>query len=515
VDLNRREALPAILALTTTAPAALAAAGSQIPWPRQAALGPPRRFSFDELKARAATLAKGPPAPAAPAPQSIKAIDYDAFWRIAYRPEATLWGDRPGDRGVRFFPLSRATPESVAVHVTAGGLAREVVYAPGLFRAPADSPFGALGPHAGFAGFRIMNADHQSDWIAYMGASYFRSADPFNQYGLSARGVAIDTGEDPEEFPRFTAFWLENAPAGLVVYALLEGTSVTGAYRIAHARSPKGLVQDISAALYFRKTVSRLGLAPLTSMYWYGRSDRTPSADWRPQIHDSDGLELWTGAGERIWRPLANPARVAVNAFVDRGPRGFGLMQRDRSFEDYQDDGAFYERRPSAWVEPGGDWRAGAVQLVELPTSSETADNIVAFWTPEAPVAAGDVLEVGYRLHWTDEAPGRTGGAKVVATRVGRGGRPGADPRTGTHKLAIDFAGPALASLPPGSPVEPVVSLSRGAAVDPTAHPVAGGPVWRLVFQVEAAPGEVLDMRAYLKRGGDALTETWMSQLVG
>ena len=167
-----------------------------------------------------------------------------------------------------------------------------------------------------------------------------------------------------------------------MVYALLDGPSVTGAFRIGHARSAAGLVQDIEAQLHFRKAVGLLGLAPLTSMYWYGPSDRAPADDWRPQIHDSDGLSIWTGPGERIWRPLANPPRVMANAFLDTHPRGFGLMQRDRDFSDYQDDGAFYEKRPSAWVEPVGDWGRDRCSWWRSRPAARSDDNIVAFWTP-------------------------------------------------------------------------------------------------------------------------------------
>jgi glucans biosynthesis protein len=249
-------------------------------------------------------------------------------------------------------------------------------------------------------------------------------------------------------------------------------------------------------------------------MYWYGQSDRTPADDWRPQIHDSDGLAIWTGAGERIWRPLADPPRVMVNAFGDKGPRGFGLMQRDRNFEDYQDDGVFYNRRPSAWVEPVGDWGAGSVQLVELPTQRETDDNIAAFWTPAAPTKAGQSLAYRYRLHWTDQEPSPEGVARVVASRQGQGGRPGQPIPPGRRKLVVDFAGAALTGLTRQSGVEPVVGSSLGQPVDPVAYPVEGQNRWRLMFDLDVAPGKVIDLRAFLRHGGGALTETWIYQLI-
>jgi glucans biosynthesis protein len=500
----------------------LAAAAVAPSWPTGAPLGPPHPFSFDRLKASAAALARRPYRPPVGPPAAlVRAIDYDAFGRISYHPAATLWGDAPGGRGVRFFPLGRPAPVAVAMNVVSGGQARTVNYAEALFDMPAGSPARALGDKGGFAGFKALNADRRTDWIAYLGASYFRSADPFNQYGLSARGLALDTAvAGPEEFPIFTSFWLqEDAGDDLTVYALLDGPSVAGAFRIGHRRSPAGLVQDIEVALHFRKAVARLGLAPLTSMYWYGQSDRTPADDWRPQIHDSDGLSIWTGAGERIWRPLADPPRVMVNAFADKGPRGFGLMQRDRNFQDYQDDGVFYDKRPSAWVEPLGDWGAGSVQLVELPTVRETDDNIVAFWTPATTPKAGQSLAYRYRLHWVAEEPAPMGVARVVATRSGQAGRPGQPTPPGRRKLVVDFAGAALVGLTRDSGVEPVVGSSFGQALDPVAYPVEGQDHggqnrWRLMFDLDAPPGRVIDLRAFLRRNGGALTETWIYQLV-
>jgi glucans biosynthesis protein len=511
-NLTRRAALAYLLAGLASPGLASAAA-----WPTEAELGPAQPFSFDRLKADAAALAHRPyRPPPSPPPALVHAIDYDAFGKISYRPAATLWGDAAGGAGVRFFPIGRPAGTPIAMHVVAGGEARPVVYRAGLFDMPADSPSHALGDRAGFAGFKVLNTDRRTDWIAYLGASYFRSSDPNNQYGLSARGLALDTAiSGPEEFPFFTAFWLERDEASeLVVYALLDGPSVAGAYRIAHHRSSAGLVQEIEAALHFRRPVQRLGVAPLTSMYWYGQTDRTPANDWRPQIHDSDGLSIWTGAGEHIWRPLANPPTVKVNAFIDRDPRGFGLMQRDRNFEDYQDDGVFYDKRPSAWVEPVGDWGAGSVQLVELPTTGEADDNIVAFWNPAAPVKAGQAMNLRYRLHWCDEEPMPSNLARVIATRSGEGGRPGQPIPPGRRKMVVDFAGPAL-GLSRDDGVEAQVSTSAGQAIDVAAYPVVGAQNrWRLMFDVEAPPRTTLDLRAVLRRAGVPLTETWIYQVI-
>jgi len=480
-------------------------------------LGAPRAFSFAALDAHARELAQRAFRPGASAwAETLGGVDFDAVGQIQYRSEAALWKGDPQIGSVQFFHLGRYARTPVTIHAVDGGLAREIRYAKRLFNIPAGNPARRLPDDLGFAGFRVMNPGAAGDWIAFVGAAYFRSADPFNQYGLSARGLAIDTAEaSPEEFPAFTTFWLERGADGLIVYALLEGPSVTGAYRIVHRRGADGLVQEIDARLNFRAAVRRLGVAPLTSMFWYGVGDRTRASDWRPQIHDSDGLSMWTGTGERIWRPLGNPPRVIANAFLDTNPKGFGLMQRDRVFADYQDDGALYDRRPSAWIEPLGPWGEGSVQLVEIPTDDETNDNIVAFWTPAKPVKAGDALELGYRLHWAAREPIPAGGGETVATRVGRGGRPGQPPEPDLRKYVVDFEGGRLATLTRASGVIPVVTLSAGEVVEPVVYPVVGTNRWRLMFDVRAPAGKTLDLRAYLRLGEDSLTETWIDQVYG
>jgi glucans biosynthesis protein len=492
-----------------------AAAGARAASPSASplVLGAPRPFSFDELDQQARRAASRPYQPAR-APAALEQLNFDAMGQIRFRPEAALWKGDSRFGEVQFFHPSRYARTPVAVHTVEDGQAREIRYSRALFDIPAGSPALRLPEAAGFAGFRVMNPAAPGDWIAYQGASYFRAADPFNQYGLSARGLAVDTAIDgPEEFPVFTAFWLERAADELVVYALLDGPSVAGAYRIGHRRGPEGLTQAIEARLHFRGPVRRLGIAPLTSMYWYGRDGRPSDADWRPQIHDSDGLSMWTGKGERIWRPLANPPRVTVNAFQDADPKGFGLMQRDRAFADYEDDGAFYDKRPSVWVEPEGNWGEGSVQLVELPTRDETEDNIVAFWTPKAPATAGQALGVRYRLHWAAAEPVSPGVALVTATREGRGGRPGQPLVPGARKYVVDFAGGRLAELNRQSGVVPVVEISDGRIIDPATYPIVGTKSWRLMFDVEAPTGRTLDLRAYLRLGGGALTETWIDQI--
>jgi glucans biosynthesis protein len=266
--------------------------------------------------------------------------------------------------------------------------------------------------------------------------------------------------------------------------------------------------------LFARKDVDRLGVAPLTSMYWYGKLNRDHARDWRPEIHDSDGLAIWTGEGEHIWRPLNNPPVTKVSSFVGASPKGFGLMQRERSFEAYEDDGVFYNRRPSVWIEPVGEWGPGSVQLLEIPTDDETLDNIVAFWNPEKPCRAGDRVALSYRIHWRNDGPYPPPNGRVVATRRGKGGRPGQPRRAGVTKYVIDFEGGDLGQLENTDGVKLNLTVNRGSFDLVSAYRVVGTPRWRAMFDFTAEGSDAADLRAYLEQNGRALTETWIYQHV-
>ena len=282
--------------------------------------------------------------------------------------------------------------------------------------------------------------------------------------------------------------------------------------RLTDARDIHRVVMDIECRLYARKDI-RLGIAPFSAMFWYGEASRKQAADWRPEIHDSDGLALWTGSGERIWRPLNNPDTVTTNAFIDRDPKGFGLLQRDRDFVHYLDDGVFYERRPSVWVEPLAPWGEGAVHLLEIPTDDEIHDNIAVYWCPTAPMRQGDNRHYSYRLSWLDDIPFPDNLARATATWTGLGGRPGHKRPEGVRKFVIDFQGKVFAGLGRNDGVELDITTSRGTITNAYTHPVVDQRErWRALFDVEAHGPEPVNLRAYLKRNGVALTETWLYQ---
>jgi glucans biosynthesis protein len=487
-------------------------------------MGAPAPFSFEALKTRARELAGMPHVPPPrPMPEVLEQIDYDAHGKIKFKTDLALWADGPSEFPVTFFHLGRFFQNPVRMHVVERGQAREIIYDDAYFDMPPDSPARRLPDNSGFAGFRFQEARtgrldwRKNDWVAFLGASYFRAIGELYQYGLSARGLAVDVAVHGriEEFPIFTHIYFDTPQAGadtVAVSALLDSPSVTGAFRFTMRRTAAVTI-DVEKAIFLRGDVSRLGIAPLTSMYWYSEKAKQTAVDWRPEIHDSDGLALWTGSGERIWRPLNNPPRIITSAFVDEGPKGFGLLQRDRAFDHYL-DGVYYDRRPSLWVEPQGDWGKGSVQLVELPTDDEIHDNIVAMWVPEEPARAGQALEFRYRTHWSAEEPYPTPLARCVATRLGNGGQAGTARPKGLRKFMVEFKGGPLARLASGVIPQAVLSASRGefsnVLTEAVPNDVPGH--WRTQFDLTVTSSDPVEMRCYLRSGNEVLSETWLYQ---
>lgn len=482
------------------------------------ASAPSAAFSWEGLIGRAQARSKAPYQPVKHR-AAAAAIDYDIVNQISYRADQQLF-NRPGSQiAVRFFPLSRTAQTPVNVFVVANGQATAFEYNVALFDLKTPEAARLMKECDGFSGFRVMNPNGIGDWLAFEGASYFRSAGTQNQYGLSARGLAIDTAVpgEPEEFPSFTDFWLERgAEDGLNIYAILDSPSVCGAYRFVCRRTAKAVTQEVTLALFARKNITQLCIAPLTSMFWYGESNRAKAIDWRPEIHDSDGLAIYTNTHERIWRPLINPPRVTTNSFADTAPKGFGLLQRDRCFDHYQDDGVFYDRRPSLWVEPIGNWGKGAIVLYEIPTTRETEDNIDVFWAPAAATQAGSRTDFAYRLNWISTEPQPLNVARAINLFTGVGGAAGHDPIPGQRKLVIDFEGGRLATLDPGSSgsaARPLVEVTHGRLIEAHFRPIAGSKgKWRLTADIAQSDAPTSDVRILIKAGDVALTETVLYQ---
>ena len=382
-------------------------------------------------------------------------------------------------------------------------------------RVPADAQL------PGVAGFRLNtplnHPDRFDELVSFLGASYFRALGRDSRYGLSARGLALNTaGPQPEEFPRFTRFYLERPTQGLgetVVYALLDSPSVSGAYRFV-IRPGDTTEMDVTARLFFRADVAELGIAPLTSMFLFNGVNRAGFDDYRPRVHDSDGLRIVQQGGDVIWRPLNNPSRLAGSYFVETNPVSFALHQRERDFTKYLDAGAHYEMRPSLEVVPLGDWGAGHVRLVEIPTALEVEDNIVAYFIPAGKVAAGDMREFAYRLRWGDLPENDTADlAHVVETRAGAGGVSGVVNPENKRKFVIDFKGGLLSRLGSDAEVTPVVAVSGGDLVAVTLARVDGSDLWRVVLDVQS-DSPLVELSAHVAGDDRKLTETWLYQWI-
>ncbi len=458
-------------------------------------------------------------------PPALAALDYDGLRDIRYRPDRALWRDAGLPFEAMFFHRGRYHPQPVRIHeLGPQGTVRPLAYEPGSF----DYGRNAVDPQSwgdlGFAGLRVHyplnQPGYKDELVVFLGASYFRALGAGQQYGLSARGLAIDTvgGSQGEEFPRFTEFWLERPGAQaqeLTVYALLESPRATGAYRFV-VRPGTHTRMEVHARVFLRpqagRPIATLGLAPLTSMYLAGEN-QPRAGDFRPEVHDSDGLMIASATGEWLWRPLLNPARPLVNSFTLDGLRGFGLMQRDRAFTSYEDTEARYERRPSAWVRPLGDWGPGRVELLQLPTPDETHDNIVAYWVPAALPVAGEPLEFAYELSWQGDEQQRPPGAWATQSRRGLGfyRQEEAAQMAGQVQYVVDFAGPSLQALPRDAAVRAVASADANGRIEQQLayfNPVTA--TWRMTLRASRIdPARPVELRAFLQHGNDTLTETW------
>jgi glucans biosynthesis protein len=477
-------------------------------------------FGFDDVDKLARALAAKPyNRVTPPLPKALKDLTYDQMRDIRFVPAKSLWRAENLPFELQFFHLGGAYHDHpVKIAEIVDGSAREIAFDPALFDYGKTGMDPAQMRKLGFAGFRahaaLNSPRYKDELVVFLGASYFRALGQGQRYGASARGLALDTAErGGEEFPRFEQFWIVRPARGareLVIYALLDSRRVAGAYRFV-VRPGVETVTEVAARLHPRESGGKYGIAPLTSMFLHGENQRAAVDDFRPEVHDSDGLAIAAGNGEWIWRPLVNPRRLLVTSFAQTDLRGFGLLQRDRAFSSYEDLEARYDLRPSLWVEPIGKWGAGRVELVQIPTPDETNDNIVAYWVPDAAPKVGQPVEFRYRLLWQKATERKPPVASVVQTRRGQGYANLADD---VVKLTVDFDGPALRKLPADAPVKADLSVGGGQTLALIVHrnEVTGG--WRMVVQVRRADKDKpVELRAFLKNGNTTVSETWSTIL--
>jgi glucans biosynthesis protein len=396
----------------------------------------------------------------------------------------------------------------VSVSIVESGLARAVTAGPSTFNVDPTVARLLGNLQIPLSGLRLqtrLNSLSKWDEVAvFQGASYFRAIPKNASYGLSARGLAIRTAHPQgEEFPEFTHFWVERPSAnaaGIVVHALLDSPSTTGAYRFSITPGVE-TIMDVDLTLFPRVALDNIGIATLTSMFLFDESERTRIDDFRDEVHDSDGLQIVLASGEHVFRALRNPTQLQVSSFTSQAPRSFGLVQRSRRLSDYHDLEALYEGRPSAWVEPTSEWGPGEIQLVEIPTDLETNDNIVAMWKPKETIAPGKPWHTSYRLRWTTSSPKlmpRLG--RIKETRTG----PSFD---GKRRLfVVEFVGA-------GRSIEGLkldVGSSAGEVSNLVLQPNRLTKGIRASFELSPGESSVAELRMRVLKGDRPATETWL-----
>lgn len=480
-------------------------------------------FDFDQVIERARTLSGKSYESPRLIPKFMRELSYDAYQNIRFDQEQRLWRESNSRFQVMLVPPGLFYTQPVDVNIIDAEGVHRLGFEKARFtfsdpeiekRIPAD---------LGYAGFKLTyplrGEDQVNQFVVFAGASYFRGVGRDDNFGISARGIAIDTGlASGEKFPAFTEFWLVRpAPdaTSMMLYALLEGEGLTGAYRfqIFPGKSTRMLVD---AVLFPRRNIELMGVAPLTSMFFYGENTTRPAGQWRPQVHDSDGLLIHNGTtDEWLWRPLLNPVKLEMDFFQTENVRGFGLLQRDNTFNDYQDLEAMYHSRPNTWVEPVGDWGKGEVSLIQLPTRNETNDNIVAFWHPTAPTEKGREYRFSYSLRFgpLDIAAHKLG--KVVNTFVGHGDQLAETIKEGPFRFIVDFAqGDKLSKLPANAPVVArVFSSNNNEILEHYVEYNRPCKCWRLAILAAQPKSDFINISAVLSHEGDVLTETWNYRL--
>jgi glucans biosynthesis protein len=476
-------------------------------------------FTFEKVVRIARDRASRPfEAPAADLPPAVASASYDDHRKLRFRRERALWHGKARFEA-QFFHMGFLFKTPVKVNVVERGQASRVVFDKAMFDYGDTGLAKAITKPLDFAGFRVHydlnDPGYKDELIVFLGASYFRFLGRQQRYGLSARALAVDTAEPRgEEFPFFREFWLatpDPQAVSLTVYALLDSHRVAGAYEfVIHPATETWI--DVRARLFFRAEIGKLGIAPLTSMHLFGENRARAFDDHRPEVHDSDGVSIHSGSGQWLWRPLVNGRDLRVSAFVERDPKGFGLMQRDRNFSHYQDLESEYHHRPSYWVEPVGAWGEGTVELIEIPSNEEIHDNIVVFWVPRDRPAAGEERSLDYRLRSLSDGLPMHELGRVAETRLGSPVVPGTGGRpTPTKRLfVIDFEGGELPFLGPDLEIQPEIVTSKGEITDPHVVRLPDGGRWRITFRLDTGGESPVELMAKLVLDGRPITETWL-----
>lgn len=465
-------------------------------------------FSFDLVIAEAKRRAAAPFSPQRGSmPAWLQKLSPEQYLHMKFNPEADIWRRDASPFRMDLLPVGFNFKTTVRISIVEEGKVRDVAANTSMFEFGAATPTPPTNAVLPLSGFRIRgHLDSRKSWddfLVFQGASYFEAIAQNQVFGLKARGLAVGTAEPSgEEFPAFTHFWVvrpNKDAAGIDIYALLESQSTSGAFRFT-VTPGRETSTDVDMTLFPRASVNVYGIAPLTSMFLFDETNRGRLDDYRPEVHDSDGLQITTHTGERVWRPLANPAKLQISTFTNDMPQGFGLVQRSRNPQDFEDLDAHYERRPSVWIEPRSDWGPGAVELVEIPSGRATNDNIVALFRPASDLRPAHAVHFAYRITWLGQPKPPKGFGETLATRSGAS-------LDGKRRIfQIDFVGA-------GDKVEGLrldLSASAGKLSNLTLVPNPSIKGMRASFEIDPRDADLIELRLRVMRGEQPVTETWI-----
>jgi len=473
-----------------------------------------RNFDYEELRKKAKELLAKPfKEPKKSINKSLAELNYDKYKNIKFLSEKSIWRGEGNPFQLQFLHPGYIYDYNVLINEVRKNKAFPIFYNTDYFDFSELQLKEKASTELGFSGFKIHypinTQEHTDEFVVFQGASYFRAVSQNQFYGLSARGLATNTGMPyPEDFPIFKEFWIRKPSSGedsIKVYALMDGKSAVGAYEFEFFPG-KQTETIVNAEIILRKEVDRLGLAPLTSMYWYGENSEANHPSTYPEVHDSDGLLVLNANDEWIWRPLENPKKPTINSFISENVKGFGLLQRDREFSSYEDSEMKYHLRPGAWIEPKENWGKGSVQLYRMPTKEDSVDNIGAFWVPEEMPKVGEPFSFSYKIFWINQNPNQKTISDVVATRM-----KSVPKENDSYIYQIDFKGGKLKGIENSSELEAVVTATDSAQISEiTIQRIPETEKWRCSFKLNSkANGKSIELKAFLKKGDSVITESW------
>jgi len=351
-------------------------------------------------------------------------IEYEKYSEIRFKPEYTFWRENSKFH-MQFFPQGYIYQESIKINEVWEDYQTPIFYQGSYFSIPHGINIDKFNELSGFSGLKLLypiNSENvHEEFAVFQGSSYFRIISKGQIYGLSARGIAINTGlQTPEEFPIFSEFWIEKPKPKsekVIVHSHLVGNSIEGYYKFTLYPGEVSKA-EVTFESIIKRDIEKIGIAPLTSMFWYGESSTSLNPPY-PESHDSDGL-LIQDDQTFIWIPLENPKKPTTTIFKVKKLKGFGLMQRDREFSSYEDPRYEYHKRPSAWVEPvnSENWENGYISLYRIPTRDDLMDNIIVFYSPEKLPTKGDNIKFSYNIKMIDKLKLDDDFAEVVSTKI-------------------------------------------------------------------------------------------------